>query len=86
MTDDDWRALRDAIKANKRNVKYLDAKKALEAAGFAERGKTATSHRTFTKEGCFQPVTVVKSGRNNTLSLGIVRAVLQALDECGDDD
>jgi hypothetical protein len=79
----DWRTLRDAIAANKRNTTFDELREMLEAAGFRMRAGTPGSHRPFVKPGCFNRPTLKQ--QRGPMPIGYVQAALRAVDDCGED-
>ena len=76
MPNDDWRGLRDNLKANPRNRTPADVGRLLLAGGFeATAGKG--SHTNYRKEGHPFVVTVP---RGRTLPIGYVKQAIRAVE------
>ena len=72
------------LKANKLRWTFAELSEILEGAGFTMHLRNAGSHRAFNKPGCFRSPSIPQ-GRGPVKPV-YVRQVIQALEECCDDD
>jgi predicted RNA binding protein YcfA (HicA-like mRNA interferase family) len=81
LPDQDWKVLRDDLKANPRNRSFGDLDRLLVAAGFsASKGKG--SHINYRKPGYPSIVTLVN---RKSIPLGYVKAAIRAATESNED-